>query len=167
MTKIIHINSKHGNVLVLIDAEDSHLFDLHKYYCYWSSSNNQWCVRRHQNYKQIFLHNDILPKQEGCVLDHINGNPLDNRKQNLRYADLTQNQANRKRNLKKKSGLPKNVFEAVKNGRVRYRVMIAMHKKLKHYGYYSTIEEAGKVAKEKANELFGEFSLYNSRVECG
>lgn len=62
--------------------------------------NTKWCIgtggyalRRRQGINE-YLHNFILPPREGFVIDHINGNSLDNRRVNLRYATISQNAAN-------------------------------------------------------------------------
>ncbi|WP_424950588.1 HNH endonuclease [Deinococcus sp.] len=45
--------------------------------------------------KTVRLHNLILPPAEGQVIDHINRDPLDNRRSNLRLVTPAQNAMNR------------------------------------------------------------------------
>ena len=67
-------------------------------------SRHRWT--RHRPYKvtyarissrsnACYMHNLILPKREGVSVDHKNGNGLDNRRCNLRYATHAQQAANR------------------------------------------------------------------------
>ena len=100
----------------------------------------------------IFLFfNDYLPSQ----VDHIDGNPLNNRIENLRPANSFQNQANRKANKSNKSGY-KNVNwdERSKSWEVKF-----MHQcKKMHFGYFKDIELAGLVAMEARNKYQGEYA---------
>ena len=76
----------------------------------WILKNYTWCSRN--GYistrieiwpKYLFLHRLIMkeellrPENKGKVIDHINGNPLDNRLCNLRIVTISQNGINRKR----------------------------------------------------------------------
>lgn len=44
---------------------------------------------------QVFMHRFIMKPRKGQVVDHINGNPLDNRRSNLRKCSARQNGKNR------------------------------------------------------------------------
>ena len=66
------------------------------------------------------LHNVIMGKHDDCIIDHINGNGLDNRKENLRIATFSENSINTKARKDNKLGL-KNILQQSKNS---YRVAI-------------------------------------------
>lgn len=104
------------------------------------------------HHRLIFLFfNSYLPSQ----IDHIDGNPLNNRIENLRPANAFQNQANRKANKSNKSGY-KNVNwdERSKSWEVKF-----MHQSKKiHFGYFKDIELAGLVAVEARNKYQGEYA---------
>lgn len=78
------------------------------------------------------------------IIDHLNGNPEDNRLSNLRSTDSVGNARNVVRNLEDKC------IRLMENG--RYRVVVSC----KHIGCYDTKEEA-KIARD-AVFVFGGFS---------
>lgn len=53
------------------------------------------------------MHNGNIPK--GLVIDHIDGDPSNNKIENLRLATSSQNSCNQKCQKNKKSGLPKGI----------------------------------------------------------
>ncbi len=94
---------------------------------------------------------------DGVEVDHIDGNPLNNRRSNLRLATRTQNQRNtgpRKDSSTKSKG----VFftPRVKNGK-RWHAEIRVNRKAIHLGVYHTKEEADSAYEAKAKEIHGEF----------
>lgn len=85
-------------------------------------------------------------------IDHKNGNPADNRIDNLREATVAQNQHNKKALARNKLGV-----KGVRFQDNRYLVTICYGKKSKHLGCYKTLEEAKDVYERAACELHGEF----------
>jgi hypothetical protein len=87
-------------------------------------------------------------------IDHINGNPSDNRIENLRECTSKQNNFN-----KKKYG--KHKYKGVYKSYNRYKVQIMHNGILLYKGQYKTEEEAAIVYNNTAKELFGEFAYLN------
>ena len=82
------------------------------------------------------------------LIDHINGNPLDNRIHNLRAATQFQNAQNHI-SKPKKSGLPLGVSTS-RNG---YRARITAYNKIHSLGVFKTPEEASRAYNEARNQL--------------
>lgn len=98
------------------------------------------------------------PPFPGAQVDHINGNKLDNRSANLRWATRSQNQANTGLRKTNSSGY-KGVYWHKEKG--RWRAMISFEGRLRHIDYYDTAEEAARAYDAAAIELFGEFAVLN------
>ena len=101
----------------------------------------------------VRMHQVLLPKIEGLMVDHINGNPLDNRKSNLRYATAQQNMFNR--GVTRGRKLPKGVYRNPNTG--NYQAGIRVNRKFISLGTYKTVDEA-KQARIKAEiKYFGDY----------
>ena len=102
----------------------------------------------------------ILGVPAHLVVDHINGNSLDNREQNLRICTRSQNQYNKKVSPKKKSKLPKGVA----TNREKYRATIrGKYGNRYHIGTYDTVAEAEAAYKEEAEAIQGNYAVHRSR----
>jgi hypothetical protein len=93
------------------------------------------------------------------LVDHINGDRLDNRIKNLRIATYSQNSANAKRHSRNTSGL-KGASKVVKNGRWtgRWQASITVRNKQVHLGSFRTKEEAHQAYLLAARKYQGEFA---------
>jgi len=84
---------------------------------------------------------------EPTVIDHINGNPLDNRVSNLRDVDAVINQRNRKINVNNSTGVSgisfeKNRGQWTKDIDGRWSASIGVGGKAEKLGHYETFREA-------------------------
>lgn len=92
-----------------------------------------------QPYYKQYLHRVLLKVTDGNkIVDHINGNGLDNRRCNLRITNKVGNALNMQVNRNKKSGLPKGVYKE----RDGYRAVIQINCLNKYLGHFSTVEAA-------------------------
>lgn len=103
-----------------------------------------------------YLHHHVLRPPPGMVIDHINGDPLDNRRQNLRVASWRENAWNRAPQRGRSSpygGVSKigNVFYAsIKHDGMRF-----------HLGVFANEEDAAMAVDRAAITLRGEFARLN------
>lgn len=89
------------------------------------------------------------PLAAGEVVDHINGDPLDNRRENLRAVSRAGNQQNRKPRAGR--SVPRGVY--FHKGAGKWLAQVG-HMGRRHYlGLFETAEEAGKAAAAKRAEL--------------
>jgi hypothetical protein len=88
-------------------------------------------------------------------IDHINGDPSDNRIDNLREADPHQNGGNKKIQKSSGTGVKGVCFDKRRNNYVAY---ISPGGKRKTLGQFPTIEEAKTARTIAAQAFYGEFS---------
>lgn len=90
-------------------------------------------------------------------VDHINGDPFDNRKCNLRVCTQQQNQYNRKKRVNSASG-----YKGVYALRGRWTALLKYNGKTLYLGMFDSDIEAAKAYNAKAAESFGQFARLNA-----
>lgn len=135
----------------------------HKYYAI-VTHGNPYAIRhvRRPGGKQItqYLHREILGLEPGDPrqVDHINGNTLDNRRENLRICDCTENNCNvpcRSNNTTGYKGV------GWRKERGKYRARIKLNGKETHLGYYDDPVIAAIAYDAAARKYHGEFAYLN------
>ena len=138
-----------GGFEVLFDEEDREIIEQHK----WHIAKNRY-VTAWGNGSIILLHRLIALTPAGLSTDHANGNPLDNRRCNLRVCTRSQNLHNRAVSKNKTSCAYKGVYKQ----RDRWRVQIRINGKKIHVGMYDTPEDARDAYLKEEIRAYGEFS---------
>lgn len=116
-------------------------------------------ARAKLNGKLILMHRLITEAEEGKNVDHINGDPSDNRRENLRICTQAENLHNRKKSKNNTSG-HKGVSWSKTNN--RWRITITNKGKLV-IKYAKDFEKACKIHEELERKLYGEFASISSR----
>ena len=88
-------------------------------------------------------------------IDHINGNGLDNRFENLREATNAENLWNVGASCKNKTG-----YKGVSRHRTRYQACIKVNGKNMYLGHFETPEEAHKAFRIAADKYHKDFANY-------
>ena len=92
------------------------------------------------------------------VVDHIDGDHLNARRENLRSCTIPENCRNRTRVAKNnKTGIT-GVQEYIRDNTVKYQARICIDKVQVRLGVYDTIEEAAQVRRKAELEHYGEFA---------
>ncbi len=112
------------------------------------------------NCKTVFLHRLIIDVPEGREIDHINGNPMDNRKSNLRLCTRSENQSNKISRKDSTCYYPGVYWN--KNAKA-WAAQIRKNNVKKHLGYYENVNDAIKARIEAEKEYHGKFSYAMSR----
>jgi hypothetical protein len=101
------------------------------------------------------MHYDTMPD----VIDHIDGDPSNNRIENLRAASFSANIQNSKLNKRNKSGI-KGVSFCSKTG--RWRGEVYANGKPHRVGPFDSKEDCGAAVEKLRSELHGEFARHVS-----
>ena len=109
--------------------------------------------------KRILMHRIIAGTPEHLHTDHINGNTLDNRKENLRICAASDNCKNRRQNISHKSSKYKGVSWNKENN--KWTAGIYINKKRVHLGYFYKEEDAAKTYNTNALKYFKEYACLN------
>jgi hypothetical protein len=105
-----------------------------------------------------FMHNVIMGEQPGMKVDHKDGNGLNNRRSNLRWATQSQNSVNTVKLARGASG-----FRGVTKHRQceTWRAVIQVDNRRVYIGSFPTPEEAARAYDREAQKHFGEFARLN------
>lgn len=98
------------------------------------------------------LERDLTSKEE---VDHVDGNPLNNRRSNLRLANRVQNAANQPKRRNNSSGFKGVSYHRKAN---KWVARIQIYGKDKYLGLFATAELAHDAYCKAAKEAFGEFA---------
>lgn len=102
---------------------------------------------------KMTLHRFIMGNPKGLQIDHVDGNPLNNTRINLRVCTPSQNAANRKgRNDNKCSK-----YKGVTKSGIRWQALVNKV----NAGVYDTQEEAALAYNVLALQIYGEFANLN------
>lgn len=156
---MIEIKMKHGYTAI-VDAEDYPLL-----------SRSIWHAKSHEGGTLVYaatnidpygrklyarMHRIILAAPPGAFVDHINGNGLDNRKENLRICTPAENTRNRRKHVGRSK------FKGVHprpNG--RWQAVICANARLRWLGTFDREEDAARAYDRAALDVYGDFSRLN------
>lgn len=112
--------------------------------------------------KVTWLHHFIMGKPLAGVVDHINGNRLDNRRSNLRFATVAQNAHNGSSHTGASSRYKGVSWYAPQSN---WRARICLYGKIRFIGYFASETEAARAYDKEATRLFGAFARLNFASE--
>lgn len=142
-----------GDVPVRVDADCLPLLGLVDWHIDAHGYVRAWLRPARGKRKILLLHREIMKAPPGLCVDHINGDPLDNRRANLRLCTHAQNMKNRRLHRNNTSG-----FKGVWRRRNRWRAEIKVEGQRISLGTFATIEEAAAAYAEGAHRFHGEFA---------
>ena len=158
------ILTKRGDVILLDDADCAVMASFR-----WSVGSGGYARRNKllsddaDEGTTILLHRQLMGVKAGDsrIVDHINGNRLDNRRENLRLCNRAENTQNQKKRSTNKSGYKGVSFHKAVG---KWEAVIYAAGKSYRLGFFSTPESAYEAYCNAAREIHGQFA--NLGIEC-
>jgi hypothetical protein len=154
--------SKRKKVEILIDDEDYPKVDGKTIKV--NGSSNRYNYGRYAYADNDAIHRLLMgvtdPEQ---IVDHRNGNTLDNRKQNLRVTDKVGNGQNRKKTAGFRGSDCTSRYKGVswKKSNKKWQAFICVDRKNRALGIFSSEEEAAQAYNAAAEKYFGAYARLN------
>jgi hypothetical protein len=173
MPSFIYTNRKGIEHTIYFDEEDRPLVEAHTWCVSYQGRTSRkidkvmTTIRKGNKQTKPTMHKLILGEKEGFVIDHKDGNPLNNQKSNLQFVTNQQNIQKQHLQLNKKSGIP---YKGVSLNKLRlhletpYLAQIETRTPLRkciNLGYFSTPEEAALAYNTAATKYFGQHAYLN------
>lgn len=153
------------NKRTIIDDEDFEKVSKYKWFAK-NHSGKYYALhslpREGSTRKALRLHRFIMNAGPEDVVDHINGDTLDNRKINLRLCSQAENSRNRTKTKSNTSG-----FKGVRFHKrtKKWEARIGFNYKLHYLGLFDKIEEATKAYDAACKQLHREFASLNNETK--
>lgn len=154
-------SSKHDR-FAKISPQDAELILRHRWHIAHSAKGAARIyyafTRRGRKGKHIKMHRMLLNAPDGSHVDHINGDGLDNRRENLRFVTPQLNQANSR---KREALSSKFKGVAWHKDAGKWRAYICVNRKQVNLGLYEDELAAAQAYDAKARETWGEHAHLN------
>lgn len=143
----------------IVDDEDYERLSQHKWFA-MKDTNTFYVARYDTEFKMIQMHRELLglKKYEKRIVDHINRNGLDNRKNNLRIVNISLNSYNKRMLSNNSSG-----YRGVSWSKPHQQWVSRIGYKGKSIfcGRFNDIKKAAMAYDNKAKEIWGNNAMLN------
>lgn len=149
----------------IIDDEDAELLEKYKWHVVIKTDTPylQTSIKIDGKKRTLQLSREILNAPKDRLVDHIDGNTLDNRRNNLRLADKRTNAQNMRPNINTTSKYKGVSWD---KQRMKWRAVIFHNGKQIMLGRFIDEIVAAKTYDEYALKYFGEFARLNFKPNC-
>ncbi len=143
-------------MVALVDDEDFEWLSRRKWFAH--KIRNAWYAASHGSDGRFYMHRVIMNAPTNKLVDHVDGDGLNNQKNNLRFASNAENLWNQDKHKNNTSGYKGVHFDK------KSQIWIAQIRSAvgqRNIGQFSTPQEAAHAYDEAAKELHGQFAHLN------
>lgn len=143
-----------------VDDDDFEYLNKFKWCTLSGGGSCEYARRAHQSGNKqiaILMQNEIITNHKGFIVDHIDGNTLNNQKNNLRLTTQQKNCFNQKARI----GTSKFKGVNYEKNMNKWKSQIQAYGKKIYLGIYKTEIDAAKAYNEAAEKYHGEFARLN------
>lgn len=164
MIRIYRTSSKYGPCCIKMDYDDFPTYQQFSWHVWGSARHNSlyfvaYDKKKDRHYR---FHRIVMQAPAGKVVDHINGNALDNRRCNLRVCSQGENNKNAKKRRNARTSKFKGVSYRTKCYAGKpWVAQIQVNKKKIYLGNFSTETEAAIAYNNAASMYFTDFAVLN------
>lgn len=159
------------NKQAIVDDKYYHILSKYKWYAHKRINGKNYYAEtkikdsQHNKYRNMKMHRLIMELEginiKGQLIDHKNQNSLDNRVDNLRLVNISQNLQNASKHKDAKHSIYKGVFPIKLKNKTKYRASIFIDSKVTHLGHFDNEIDAAKMYDKVAIQYFGEYASIN------
>ena len=153
------IKLSNANKVTIVNDKDYARF--HRYR--WRLSGRGYVIRHAPGHRKprkvIFLHREIINTPAGKITDHVDGDPLNNTRKNLRVCTHQENLRNQTKQKRKNKY---SRYKGVSFGYKKWIAYITLDSKTYRLGSFRTEKEAARAYNLAASVIYGDFARLNN-----